>query len=806
MELSVRHNSVRSQKARAYYTFKGVWRYCLIILAVGLLLSGGAMLYMSQPVGWALLGAAVLPYMLLKWWREEASRLPARSTNPQYIDDIVDAQVLGLLPARPTASDIAATLPHIQGSHFMAVRLGVTAQMMQNISAEIPSTNGVWQDADALRQELGAKDIQAPMIMYALLKNYPGYDLLLAQLHIDLEDVKKCARWYIHIGSIYKELNRKRYTGGIARDWSFGYTPLLDRYAHNISRDVMYGNLLIVDTQQHIESMQQTAQALASRGHRSVALIGDDGVGKTSTVFALAAKMVDTNSDIPDALRFHQVFMVDAASLVASSQEKGQLEQLMIRILNEAYNAKNIILCFDNAQLFFKNDVGAADVSNILQPVIEGSGLPVVLAMNEQHFLEIGQRNPAFAGSLHRINVSESNERDTMAIAQDQLILFEQRDGVRYTYQALREAYRLSERYIHDVAMPGKMIQLLKSSSQFAEDRLVTINSVQATIEKTKNVKVSVANDAKERDRLLNLEQLIHQRMIGQERAVTVVSDALRRARAGVRNQSRPVGTFLFLGPTGVGKTELSKALADVYYGGDENIIRLDLNEFVQSSDVSRLIADGADDAMSLTAQVMKRPFSVILLDEIEKAAPEVLTTLLQVLDEGVLRDVRNREVSFRDAIFICTSNAGASTIREYIDRGHAVGQFEDVLLDELIKQGQFKPEFLNRFDEVVVFTPLEKEHLMKIVDLIIAGVNKTLEAQKVQVDVGEAVKAMLVDRGYDPRLGARPMRRVVQKVVENTVAKSMLSGEAGPGSVITITEDTVRDSLGSFNPKKEVK
>jgi ATP-dependent Clp protease ATP-binding subunit ClpC len=304
---------------------------------------------------------------------------------------------------------------------------------------------------------------------------------------------------------------------------------------------------------------------------------------------------------------------------------------------------------------------------------------------------------------------------------------------------------------------------------------------------------VSVATDTSDRERLLNMEDLIHKRMVNQTRAVGVVSDALRRARAGVRNQNRPIGTFLFLGPTGVGKTELSKALADVYFGGEGKMIRIDLNEFVQASDVSRLIADGADDPTSLTAQVMKQPFSVVLLDEIEKAAPEVLTTLLQLLDEGILRDVKNREVSFRDAIVIATSNAGADRIREYIERGYDVEQFEQQFVDELISSNQFRPEFLNRFDEIVVFRPFKRDELVQVLDLILASVNKTLEPQKISVTVDEEAKQILVDNGYDPRLGARPMRRVVQKAVENTVAKQMLSGQVNPGDTIHISAEQVQ-------------
>jgi ATP-dependent Clp protease ATP-binding subunit ClpC len=363
-------------------------------------------------------------------------------------------------------------------------------------------------------------------------------------------------------------------------------------------------------------------------------------------------------------------------------------------------------------------------------------------------------------------------------------------------YQSLKDAYRLSQRYVYDISMPGQAISLLESAADYAESGLVTSRSVAAAIEQSTGVKTSAASNEDEREKLLNLESLIHERMIGQERAVSVVSDALRRARSGVRNQNRPVGTFLFLGPTGVGKTELAKSLAAVYFGGERNIIRLDMNEFVSSSDVARLIADGSDDAGSLTAQVMKQPFSVVLLDEIEKAHPSVLSTLLQLLDEGILRDIRNREVSFRDTVVIATSNAGSDRIQEYLARGYSLEQFEEKFISELISSHLFHPEFLNRFDEIVVFGSLTKPELLKVVDLILESVNKNLAEQKITVTVAQDAKEYLVEAGYDPRLGARPMRRVVQRAVESNVAKLILSGRLQPGQTVQLTREHVASIL----------
>jgi ATP-dependent Clp protease ATP-binding subunit ClpC len=515
--------------------------------------------------------------------------------------------------------------------------------------------------------------------------------------------------------------------------------------------------------------------------------------------------LLDADTKLPESLKFRQVFILDSSALISAAPGRGELESLITQVLGEAFSAQNIIICLDDAQLFFEEGVGSVDLTNVLLPILEAGRLRIILTMDEQRFLQIGQRNPGLINALNRVSVAPASKDETTVAMQDQLIMTEYQRKVTYTYQALGEAYRLSERYVHDLAMPGRAIKLMESAAGYAESGLVTMNSVQNAIEKTMNIKVGVATGEGEREKLLNLEDLIHKRMINQTRAVGVVSDALRRARAGVRNENRPIGTFLFLGPTGVGKTELAKALADVYFGGENQIIRLDMNEFVRADDVSRLIADGADDPSSLTAQAMKQPFSVVLLDEIEKAHPQVLTTLLQLLDEGILRDVKNREVSFRDAIIIATSNAGAGRIREYIERGYKLEQFEKQFVDELINTNQFRPEFLNRFDEIVTFRPLDKPELLQVVDLILAGINKTLAVQKISVSVAQAAKELLVEKGYDPRLGARPMRRVVQRAVENTVAKQMLSGVVTPGSTVEISLEQVQGILGSEEAANQI-
>lgn len=797
-QLVFNYRSSRAAKARLARHLQGGWVHVLSALVLVLLLGGVALLAVSFSVGWFVFSLAAFPAMVVGWYEGELRRL-APAATPKTIDDILAGDILGQLPVDPTPRDVAVALGRTRSGFFFAARFGLTAGFLQNIADDDKNAmQPIWREAWVLREQVGQTMITGGVLMVALIRNHPEYEMLLARARLQESDLLRGVRWQQRILDLIDHHSVPKRTGGIARDWSFGYIPTLSRFGQNISEQIARGGLLSVELASHTEALNQLVATFSSNGRQNVALVGQQGAGKTSIVHAFAAHLLDASAPVPDSLKFRQVFVLDASALLAAAPGRGGLEGLIMNVLGEAYTAKNIIICLENAELFFEDSIGSVDVTNVLLPILEAGRLRMILTMDEQKYLKIGNRNAALVNALNRISIGPASEEETLSIMQDQLIAIEFRYNVTYTYQALTEAYRLSDRYIFDLVQPGRAMKLLESAASYSEDGLVTMNSVQQAIEKTLGVKVGVAHAEAERETLLNLENLIHQRMVNQTRAVQVVSDALRRARAGVRNENRPIGTFLFLGPTGVGKTELAKALGDVYFGGEDRMIRLDLNEFVRPEDVARLIADGAEDPTSLTARVMKQPFSVVLLDEIEKAHPAVLSTLLQLLDEGILRDIKNREVSFRDAIIIATSNAGADRIREYIERGYSLEQFERKFVDELISSSQFRPEFLNRFDEIVIFRPLEKNELLQVVDLILAGVNTALAPQKIIVHVDDDAKAYLVEKGYDPRLGARPLRRVVQRAVENTVAKQMLSGSVSAGSSVTVSFEQVAAILGS--------
>ena len=785
------YHSLRARKARLGGKLNNsAIKLLLTVAMIALAVAGVWAILQQLAIGWLLIGLASWVMMLLIWAKGELSRLPIGKTDD--INDILSANCLRLLGPNPTPKSMAATLYKTRSGGFLALRFGITPELLAAFAANMgDDITPILEQAREVRAKLNAEQISGGMLAIALMSCHPEMETALLKLRLEPQDLYEGMEWYNHLHGLVEKSREKRHDGGIARDLSFGYIPLLQRFGQNLSQQLGNMGPQVLQASHH-ENVEKMLQLFSGNGRQNVALIGPEGSGKMTIVQAFAAKLLDSREKLPGNLRFRQVFVLDASLLVSAARGKDDLEALVMRVLSEAFGAKNIILCLNNAQLFFEEGTGSVDISNLIMPMLEAGKLRIILTMDEQKFLEIAAKNSALSNSLNKIMVSAADETETMLVMQDQAPRIEHKSNVVINYWALKEAYRLSERYLHDIAQPGASLSLLESAVNYAGNGLVTDASVQQAIEKTEGVKVQVVGSEEDRSKLLNLESLIHERMIDQEAAVKTVSDALRRAGAKVRNEGRPIGTFLFLGPTGVGKTELAKAISRVYFNGEKNIVRLDLNEYVNAEDVKRLIEEGSKNEHSLTAQVMKQPFAVVLLDEIEKAHPQVLTTLLQVLDEGVLRDEKNREVSFRDTIIIATSNAGANEIREKIAAGADLNALKEQLLNELIAKGEFKPEFLNRFDEICLFGPLSKENLLKVVDIMVADVNKTLAPQKISVSLTDEARMVLVERGYDPMLGARPMRRIVQKTVENLVAKAVLANEVGSGAKIEITGEMV--------------
>ncbi len=734
-------------------------------------------------LGWLALALGLLLAIIARWYFSWLAILPANMKSAR-LEDQLAASVLALLPLKKELNPRAswqALVGHWQEifitNHFLLAPETIANLLSENAS-DMPA---VWQKASEIATANSANAIEPGFIASALLATSAPVEQLFRQIKLRKEDIDEVAGW---LARGLEEMNRpKQAFGGVGRDWAFGYTPLLDRFGGNISTAIAAhgANFAWLAASNSVAAIEN-----AFNNHSgAVVIVGEPGSGKTSHVYALAQKLIEGKT--VQTLAYHQIIGLNASQIISSARGPGELERIMLALTNEAVHAGHIILFLDDAELFLSGGAGPFDATRILQPLLENRAVPLILALTPGDFQRLRSVNPSFAGLLTPVILPEPPERDVMRILEDTAVGFENRHRVIIAYEALCEAYNLSGRYEQDKAYPGRAIDLLEQSvSHAVNGKIVTAASVQQAIEQTHGVKVASASAA-EASELLNLEDKIHERMINQTRAVQVVSAALRRARAGVANTNRPIGSFLFLGPTGVGKTELAKSIAATYFNSEQNMIRLDMSEYQQESDVSRLLASGANETSSLILSIRQQPFSVVLLDEIEKAHPNILNLLLQLLDEGQLTDVSGKPASFKDAIIIATSNAGADTIRQKIEAGEQLESFEKEFTDHLINSGQFKPELLNRFDEIVLFRPLKPEELNQVVKLMLAEVNKTLARQNVTIELTDAAIAKIVTVGNDPRLGARPMRRAVQTMVEDQVANRILAGQIQPGDKITL-------------------
>jgi ATP-dependent Clp protease ATP-binding subunit ClpC len=346
-------------------------------------------------------------------------------------------------------------------------------------SEDVAATPALWQEAMLVRDQVGLEHISGSVLVVALMRGFPEHEGLLAHLQLDDDDLIRGVKWHQHIRDLITRHNGPKRTGGIARDWSFGYIPMLTRFGQNISEQIARGGLLSADLEAHSEALNQMIDTFGTAGHQNAVLVGAAGVGKTTIVHAFAERLLDASSPLPDNLKFRQVIILDSSSLIAAAPGRGELENLVLQVLGEAYTAKNIIICLDNAQLFFEEGIGSVDLTNVLLPILEAGRLRIILTMDEQRFLQIGQRNGALINALNRISIDQANKSETIAVMRDQLIMTEFERKVTYTYQSLEESYRLSERYIHDLAMPGRALKLLQSAAGYAEDGFVSVQSVQ---------------------------------------------------------------------------------------------------------------------------------------------------------------------------------------------------------------------------------------------------------------------------------------------------------------------------------------
>ncbi|MEU3522664.1 ATP-dependent Clp protease ATP-binding subunit [Streptomyces sp. NPDC038707] len=626
----------------------------------------------------------------------------------------------------------------------------------------------------------------------------------------------------------------------------------LDEFGRDLTEEAKAGKLDPVVGR--AEEIEQTVEILSRRTKNNPVLIGEPGVGKTAIVEGLAQRIVA--GEVPDTLKDKRVVALDLSGMVAGAQYRGQFEERLKKVIEDVQAAGgDIVLFIDELHTVVgagATGEGAMDAGNMLKPALARGELHVVGATTIDEYRKYIEKDAALERRFQPVLVPEPTVEETVQILEGLRDSYEAHHQVRFDDGALAAAAELSDRYVSDRFLPDKAIDVMDQAGARVrlrgtgrsteivsrEDRIAKLRreldqAVSAEdFEKASEVKRQIAEvegelagieerregvvsvtasdiadivsrrtgipvsqlTASEKEKLLRLEEEMHERIVGQDEAVTAVSQAVRRNRAGMGDPNRPVGSFLFLGPTGVGKTELAKTLAALLFGNDDRMIRFDMSEFQEKHTVARLVGAppgyvGYEEAGQLTEKVRRQPYSVVLFDEVEKAHPDLFNTLLQILDDGRLTDAQGRTVDFRHCVVIMTSNIGAHRILEH--RGD-VSDLKDELMEDL--RTRFLPEFLNRIDDIIVFHGLTEDDLGRIVDQLLDRSRHKVRAQGLDLEVTESAKKLLIAHGHQPEFGARPLRRTIQAELDNRIATLLLGGETEPGD--TIVADVRDDSL----------
>lgn len=637
-------------------------------------------------------------------------------------------------------------------------------------------------------------------ILIGLIRKSDIFQKMMFEIKVEEKDMLRIVEWYELLTGFRSRFEKPFWErdlgGGIGRDWSFGYTPTLNQFARNVNQEVEYsGEVHVYGRSKEIDEIERI---LAKSSQSNVLLIGEHGIGKKTIIKGFVSRIIF--GKVLPVLRYKQVFQVDTGALLSGSQDPGEITARVTKIFNEAIRAGNIILFFDNfhALLSSKEGVGQVNISEVIMPYLQGS-INIIGTTTIKDYHKNIEANPGVASALNKVNVSEPNFDETLQVLEEMVPVIEARDGVFWPYQSLKEVVRIAGRYIQNLPFPQKAIEIVDEVSvgiAKAGRKVILAKDIDELMGKKLEVPVAQA-EGKEADKLLHLEEFLHMRVVGQNEAISAVASAMRRARSGIQNQKRPIGTFLFLGPTGVGKTETSKALAEAYFGNEKSMIRVDMSEYQEASSVYRLIgsppaAGSEGEKGQLTTAVVDNPFSLILLDEIEKAHPNILTLFLQVFDDGRLTESSGRTIDFTNTIMISTSNAGSELIRQNIKKGISGEQMKKTLLDHLQTKGIFRPEFLNRFDAVIAFHPLSQEQIVQVANLMLGQLASRMAEKEITLEFTKGSVEKLAKAGFDPVYGARPMRRVIQDKVENALAESMLAGKIPRGSKVTIDEGDI--------------
>lgn len=618
----------------------------------------------------------------------------------------------------------------------------------------------------------------------------------LSKLNLTSTDLANVVYWETEAEKKYEERhisfdpNHLHLTGGIGKDWAYGYTPDLNRFSFDITAGLERQGLGL-ELIGHDKEIGLLEQALNRNIGANAILVGEPGIGKRTTVLGFAKK-IDEGRTLANLAHKH-VIELNIDLLISGLSGPGEFTQRITQVFSQAANAGNIVLLIDGIEkILSSGETGQIDATSVLVPYLSYPELSFIGTTDSASYNNLIAANTALAQRFEKIEIGEPTDEEMVRILEDVAPRIEGHFGVAVTYQAITEVVKLAKKYILDQPNPEKSISILESAANTlssSKNKILDVEVIDRYVSQKTNIPVKDAAGS-EKEVLVNLEQQLRTRVVGQSKAIAAVSGALRRSRAGVTESSKPIGSFLFLGPTGVGKTETAKALAAVYFGSESAMIRFDMSEYQNKEDVYRLIGSPAGFGQKiegeLIAKVRNNPFSLILFDEIEKASPDILNLFLQILDEGFITSSAGKKAYFKNSIIIATSNAGANLIRKLTAGNTEYESAKKQVIDFVQDQGVFKPEFINRFTDVVYYSPLSKDEIKEVAKMMIRKLAKEIaETKGIILKVEVSALEKLAELGYDPEMGARPMARVIQEQIENTLAEKILKGLAVKGSEV---------------------
>lgn len=592
--------------------------------------------------------------------------------------------------------------------------------------------------------------------------------------------IKKRQRWWSR-----DQLGR---IPGLGKNWSYGQLSALDPYMGTLPEVQTTG--LEVHSIYGSKELEELEAVLVKNKGANAFLIGNDTDSKMQ-IMARLSHLIQEGLAYPE-LEHKRVVVFDTDLLTASAKTKQEFETELLKIMYNTAEAGNAILVIPDFPSFMASAQSlGTDIVSLLDGYFSASVLHIVGLSDVERFHSVLETNAALMMRFENIMIQDIDERNTVRVLQNEIIQLERQYPMIFTYPSLLAIAESADRYFPNARMPDSAVDLLLELAPkiAASGKQYVLKSDVLDLVRTKTgIPVGEIN-TEERDKLINLEKFLHQRIIGQDEAVDAIANAVRRARSGINNPDRPLASFLFLGPTGVGKTETTKALAEVFFGAEAKIERLDMSEYSGTEGLSKLI--GSFDAQHqgvLSTMLREHPYGVLLLDEFEKTTPEVMNLFLQVLDEGVFSDMSGKKINARNLLIIATSNAGSDIIWESIKKGNDLSHAKELIIDSVVKARIFKPELVNRFDGVIVFHPLDTNQLEKIAELQLTKLKKRLLLRGFDLVINKELIQFIMNYGVDPKFGARPMNRAIQDKIEHIIADKMIRGEIKPGSEITLS------------------